>query len=63
MSDAEKVDIVYLVTGSEVSRVYTITVPVGWDWMTPEQRETWARNVIRRKSSDWIYVQIDGYPY
>lgn len=61
--DVEKINIAYVVRGSFVTQFYKITVPTGWDGMTPEQRKAWAQNVIRRKNSTWRYIQINGYLY
>lgn len=42
---------------------FPITPPYGWEDMAPAERKSWAQNVVRRKSSLWEYVQIDGLPY
>lgn len=59
---SQKIWIVYNV-GLQRGLKFPITPPYGWEDMAPAERKSWAQNVVRRKSSLWEYVQIDGLPY
>jgi len=63
VSSDGKLHLVYTIAHSIRSGSYAITPPYGWEDMTRAQRVRWAKDVVHRKDSTWVYVQIDGLPY